>query len=605
MTDMDRFETRLAKWMEARADLAERPFDAVAVAHGAVNGPRGRRRVWDVVGTWGPTSRFARLLVAVLLIAILAAGAVLVGSQLLTPSPAPSPERLPEVVHSSGVLAVRTGWFFDLDEGRLIDGFPDDDVILYPEPALYLEPTRGALALGELGDPASPIAPLFGHPTVGLKGCLAALAAPNRRSASPPPSGSDPEATGAIPLSALNDASHLCVRTSEGRILGVLVRLPASEHSRRADLHPRLHDLGTGPVVAGIPAWPCGAKPHLERSPHMSVRSRALAASALALMFGAPLVAAADPSASVTAAPPWQLVEPNAAYDVPNAGGAISLATDGMTVWAAGDGEMLRIDGATGAVDHLAAPVATGDTFLLFATDGLWATQWQGGTVYRLDPMTGAVELALDVPSAVDPQLVGQELWVGREDQGEMIHVDRLSGALGTSIRLGAYAQGSPDALWFAVPGDPPTVVRVDPASGATVATIAVPAGTGCAIAGTVPDALFTSSCFGRDAETRTFARIDPLTNTVVSTTELPATHGGNPVVAGGSIWLVGAFDAPDDSHFAGLVRVDPVSGAAQQWISLPGVEPDGSIGTANAIWVPDEGGHRVLRYDIASLAGQ
>ena len=152
------------------------------------------------------------------------------------------------------------------------------------------------------------------------------------------------------------------------------------------------------------------------------------------------------------------------------------------------------------------------------------------------------------------------------------------------------------------MPGDPPTVVRVDPASGATVATIAVPAGTGCAIAGTVPDALFTSSCFARNAETRTFARIDPLTNTVVATTQLPATHGGNPVVAGGSTWLVGAFDAPDGSHFAGLVRVDPVSGAAQQWISLPGVDPDAAVGTANAIWVPDEPGHRVLRYDIASL---
>ena len=95
----------------------------------------------------------------------------------------------------------------------------------------------------------------------------------------------------------------------------------------------------------------------------------------------------------------WQPAEPSAAYDVPNAAGVISLATDGSTVWAAGQGEILRIDGTTGTVDHLAAPVATGDTFLLFADDGLWVTRLEGGKVYRLDPMTGAVELTIDLPT--------------------------------------------------------------------------------------------------------------------------------------------------------------------------------------------------------------
>jgi hypothetical protein len=87
MTDTDRFETRLATWMEARADLAVRPFDAVAVAHSAVTGPRGRRRAWDVVGAWAPTPRLARVFIVVLLIGLLAVGAALVGSQLLKPSP--------------------------------------------------------------------------------------------------------------------------------------------------------------------------------------------------------------------------------------------------------------------------------------------------------------------------------------------------------------------------------------------------------------------------------------------------------------------------------------------------------------------------------------
>ena len=182
-----------------------------------------------------------------------------------------------------------------------------------------------------------------------------------------------------------------------------------------------------------------------------------------------------------------------------------------------------------------------------------------------------------------------------------MIHVDRVSGALGASIGLGAYALGGPDALWFAGPGDPPTVVRVDPASGATVATIDVPAGTGCAVAGTVPDALFTSSCFARTAETRTFARIDPLTNTVVATTQLPATHGGNPVVAGGfdlarrcvrcARWL--PFRGP------GPRRPGVRRGAA---VDLPPWRRSGRVDRDRERDLgPDEAGHRVLRYDIAS----
>jgi hypothetical protein len=88
MSDMDRFETRLTTWMETRADLAARPFDAVAVAHAAATGPRGRRRAWDIVGAWSPAPRFARVLIVALLVALLAAGAILVGSQLITPSPA-------------------------------------------------------------------------------------------------------------------------------------------------------------------------------------------------------------------------------------------------------------------------------------------------------------------------------------------------------------------------------------------------------------------------------------------------------------------------------------------------------------------------------------
>ena len=340
----------------------------------------------------------------------------------------------------------------------------------------------------------------------------------------------------------------------------------------------------------------------------MSVSSRALIASSLALIASASVVAAADPSPSASVTPPWQPLEPTSVIDLPNAQGAIGSATDGATVWAVGAGQLARIDGATNAVEYLTAPVATDDTGLRLGDDGLWVTRWSGGKVYRLDPTTGAVELEVDLPSAVNPQLVGDQLWVGREDHGDMITVDRVTGTLGDPVPGGpfsAYGWGSPDALWFGRKDVPPTLTRMDPASGRTIATIELPAGTGCSVGGPFPDAVYTSGCLARDAAARPFARIDPATNSVVATTVLPATHGAVPILVDGRVWLLGSFDAADGTPFAGMVRVDAASGAIEEWISLGEADPDGAVVANGAIWVADERGHQVLRFDLANLDGQ
>src|SRR5262245_41381549 len=212
----------------------------------------------------------------------------------------------------------------------------------------------------------------------------------------------------------------------------------------------------------------------------MSVLRRVLAATSLVVIASSSVAVAADPSlsalpsppSSLTTTPAWQPLEPTAVIDLPSDRGAIALATDGATVWAVGAGQLARIDGATNAVEYVTAPVATDDTGLLLADDGMWVTRWSGGKVYRLDPTTGAVELEVDLPTAVNPQLVGDQLWVGREDHGDMITVDRVTGALGDPVPggpFGAYGMGSPDALWFVHNAVPPTLTRIDPASGETI----------------------------------------------------------------------------------------------------------------------------------------
>jgi streptogramin lyase len=340
----------------------------------------------------------------------------------------------------------------------------------------------------------------------------------------------------------------------------------------------------------------------------MSVASRALVASSLALITTASVVAAADPSPSVTVTPPWQSLEPTAVFELPNARGVIPLATDGTTVWAVGANQLLRIDSATNASEYLEAPVAADDTGLLLADDGLWATRWASGKVYRLDPATGNVELEVAVPSAVNPQSVGDEIWIGRERQRDMVQVDRVTGALGDHVPGSAGAMGSPDSIWYVRPGVRPSLTRVDPVSGEVVATIELPEAPPCKgvqLGGQIPEALYAGCAFGDDATSRPFSRIDPSTNSVATTTVLPATHGASAVALDGQVWLAGDFRAADGAFFGGLVRVDPVTGAAERWVSLGSdIGPSTAVAAGGAIWVGADSGQRVLRYDVASLVG-
>ena len=142
-------------------------------------------------------------------------------------------------------------------------------------------------------------------------------------------------------------------------------------------------------------------------------------------------------------------VEPAAVIDVPGASGSIAVVTDGTTVWAAGDGAILRIDAATNSVEQLPAPTQSDDTTMAFADDGLWVTRWAGHHLYRLDPKTGKVLMSVDVPAAVRIAFVGDDLWLGREDVHKMTLVDRKTGVLGRSVDAGAYGTSGLGDLWF------------------------------------------------------------------------------------------------------------------------------------------------------------
>lgn len=111
-------------------------------------------------------------------------------------------------------------------------------------------------------------------------------------------------------------------------------------------------------------------------------------------------------------------------------------------------------------------------------------------------------------------------------------------------------------------------------------------------------------SCFGRDVRTRSATRIDPATNTVAAVATVPPSHGGSVAIIDGNAWLLGAFEDASGKSFAGLVRMDPATGAVDRFVSIGPADPDGLVVAAGAIWVADESGHRILRVNVADLSG-
>ena len=319
-------------------------------------------------------------------------------------------------------------------------------------------------------------------------------------------------------------------------------------------------------------------------------------------------VASATPDAVATATvtanavPAMTSVEPAAVIDVPEASGVIAAVTDGSSVWAAGDGVILRIDAASNRVERLPAPTKSDDTTMAIADDGLWVTRWAGDHLYRLDPRTGKVLLSVDLSSPVKIAFVGDDLWVGLESAHRMTVVDRKTGVLGRSVDAGAYGMAGLGDLWFASDHST-TIKRVDPATGSIKATIEGKGEDNCGISGEFPDNVWLS-CFGRDVQSRSATRIDPATNTVAAVATVPPSHGGSVAVVDGNAWFLSTFEDASGKPLAGLLRLDPATGAVDKFVSIGPADPDGLIVAAGAIWVIDEARHRILRVNVADLSG-
>jgi YVTN family beta-propeller protein len=221
-------------------------------------------------------------------------------------------------------------------------------------------------------------------------------------------------------------------------------------------------------------------------------------------------------------------------------------------------------------------------------SSGVWVTNWWDNTLSRLHPTSNSVlavfPIAMDSTQGPEAITAGAgSLWVttyGEDESGAVLpgSVLRIEPASGATLATIPSGRGGLDiafgagAVWVANYDDG-TVVRIDPATNQVAATIPIPKASGVAV---------DASGAWAVAIDGTVARIDPLTNQVVTTipTQL---NGGQITTAAGAVWVShpGSGSADDGS----VSRIDPATN--QVVANVPaGREPWDLVVTGGSVWV-------------------
>jgi sugar lactone lactonase YvrE len=278
------------------------------------------------------------------------------------------------------------------------------------------------------------------------------------------------------------------------------------------------------------------------------------------------------------------------------------MTADGDDVWIGVDGAIVHVAGSTNAQRRIAVPaMRTGNGSLAMAPDGLWIADYAGNRIERLDPATGRVELAADAPAPAGFIVIGDRLWIGSERAKTIYPVDRKTGKLGAKVGSAPGATAGLGQFWQGAAGGD-IVTRLDPATGKVLGTVTVPPGSACGVGGAFPDNVWAGCGKLPGMENPAgdvVARIDPATGTVVTTARLPIF--GGVVIANGVPWFFVPRRAAATTETS-LVAADPATGALLATRDLGSLDLDGGLVTSSALWVSDEQGHRVVRYDIGTL---
>ncbi len=153
----------------------------------------------------------------------------------------------------------------------------------------------------------------------------------------------------------------------------------------------------------------------------------------------------------------------------PHDDGLVTLARGDGSLWVARwrAGELLRVDPATGAVEHRLRDLPH-DFFVAYGDGAVWVSSANG--ISRIDPKTNTITANASVPGAQDAHLAvgGGYAWASNETKGTVYKIDR-SGQIvstyetGDGARQMSYSDGT---LWV-VNQDVGSVTGIDAATGA------------------------------------------------------------------------------------------------------------------------------------------
>ena len=274
--------------------------------------------------------------------------------------------------------------------------------------------------------------------------------------------------------------------------------------------------------------------------------------------------------------------------------------------WVASQGALLRIDlGTNRVVATIPTPVTGENASIAFGEEAVWVTSGQAnGLVYRVDPATNRVTAAIGVPGGAFGIVVAAgTVWITQflpeQDPGIVARIDARSNQLLSPVEVpnmpGAIRYGQ-DAIWVTSRF---TVSRIDPRSGAVSQPLrrvgdvrAVGAG---ALWGT----------YANSAKDAGVQRIDPVTGQVVASIRIP---NGVLIAFGlGTLWvaqdassITSGGNKPDRTEPGKLYRIDPTSNRVLgRPVPLPGIAPTALAVGEGAVWVGEEDGKTLTRFNL------
>ena len=232
-------------------------------------------------------------------------------------------------------------------------------------------------------------------------------------------------------------------------------------------------------------------------------------------------------------------------------------------------------------------PVGSTPIAVAVGAGAAWVVNSQDGTLSRIDPRTRQVTRTIGLGTPASDVAVGfGSVWVANGTAGSLTRVDPRTNAVSETLRqpdeeplvspaaLGvATGEGS---VWLA--SGTKRVLRIDPVTGTTIATVPVPAGP--LAVGVGEGAVWVGSLAHR------VSRIEPSTNQV--TASIPVGDESEGIVVGyGAVWAAVCCDS--------LWRIDPTTNVLTGTVPV-GATPSGVATGEGSVWVASYGDGTVSR---------